>query len=181
MFGGAALSADTSTVSPWTARTRTRWPAASPVAPVARQRSPAMRTWPDSPDQSSTGTAWPIQASSPLAGRWRRLRQAMRTINKLSKRVVGHAQGHGIVLAGDPGGEAILVRDQPGIGARPATGQTVQPAFRQVLEKKFELLDAVGHQDQALFHRPRLERQQAKDRLAVPGPVGDRGQSCEGR
>ncbi len=83
--------------------------------------------------------------------------------------MVGHSQCHGIVLAGDPAGQALAVRHQPGVGPRPAAGQAIQPALRQILEEEIELLDAVGDQDQAFFHRPLLQRQQAMDRFAVPG------------
>ncbi|MNR46359.1 hypothetical protein D3C85_1653140 [compost metagenome] len=72
------------------------------------------------------------------------------------------------MLTGHPLGQQVLVRHQPGIRPRPGAAHAVDPVFGEILEQKGELADVVGDQDQALIHRPRLQRQQAIHRVLVP-------------
>ncbi len=83
--------------------------------------------------------------------------------------MIADAQGHGVVSAGDPLGQQVLMRHQPGIGPRPGAGHAIDPILGEVLEEEIELANIVGHQDQALVHRTILEGQQPIHRLFVPG------------
>ncbi|MCY1444200.1 hypothetical protein D9M71_606570 [compost metagenome] len=60
------------------------------------------------------------------------------------------------------------MRHQPGVRPRPAELQLRAPGLRQVVDEEVELGYVGGHQDQALLHRARLERQQAEHRLGIP-------------
>jgi len=82
--------------------------------------------------------------------------------------MIADPQGHAVVLAGDPARQPLTVRHQPGVRAWPGARQAVQPTFGQVFQQKIELLDAIGHENQALLHWPFLQRQQAVHRVAVP-------------
>jgi len=82
--------------------------------------------------------------------------------------MIGHPQRDAVVPPGDPLRQAAAMRHQPGIRPRPGSGQAVKPALGHIVQQEVELLDAVGDQDQALLHRPLLERQQAQHRLFVP-------------
>ncbi len=71
--------------------------------------------------------------------------------------------------AGNPLRQPPLMRHQPGVGAGPGQLQFGLLAVRQIPQQEVELLDISGDQDQALFHRPLLELQQALHRRAVEG------------